>query len=406
MIKRLNLFISVHKELLKYTILNYIDKFVVFVLPLVVLFLTKDKKIYNDIEYIFSVANLSIIVLEIGRLYLFYGYKISGKRNLFLIKAKNYFLFIQLLYSLLGICIYPFISTLHSSLGMLYVFILIRSLYVLFINFFNSYFRLAGTPSRIFWFSIPVNVISIILIFSFFCLKWGLTLEMFFLPQCLISLGSVLLFLFRFKWKWTVGLISYIKRGLLYAWPIILNVLIVSFVNNYGKIYAYNFLSENEMYNFSYVLRIAMIIQMAHASVLAYYSKEIYTNEKKGLDKSILKLYSLFIGIAVLLSVVFILIFNRFFSTEQVRIDIVFFLILLYVLLWCFQAFFEIYYNKTNNNKFILLFSLIGGGVYLLLLFGLGVKGIKSLSIYMLISVSVNFILILQTFFRRIKNYA
>lgn len=402
MIERLKLLISVHRELLKYTIFNYIDKFMVFVLPMVVLFLTKDTKIYNDIEYIFSVANLSVTVLEIGRLYLFYGYKISGDRTLFLIKAKNYFLFIQLLYSLLGICIYPFISALQSPIGSLYIFILIRSLYILFINFFNSYFRLVGSPSRIFWFSIPVNVISVILIYS--CLKWGLTLEMFFLPQCLISLGSVLLFLFRFRWEWTVGLISYIKRGLLYAWPSILNVLIVSFVNNYGKIYAYNFLSESEMYNFSYIFRIVMIIQMTHASVLAYYSKEIFTNEKKGLDKSILKLYSLFIGMAVVLSVIFILIFNRFFATKQVRIDIVFFLILFYVLLWSFNAFFEIYYNKTNNNKFILLFSLIGGGVYLLLLFGLGVKGIKSLSIYMLISVSINFILILQTFFRRIKN--
>lgn len=402
MIERLKLLISVHRELLKYTIFNYIDKFMVFVLPMVVLFLTKDTKIYNDIEYIFSVANLSVTVLEIGRLYLFYGYKISGDRTLFLIKTKNYFLFIQLLYSLLGICIYPFISALQSPIGSLYIFILIRSLYILFINFFNSYFRLVGSPSRIFWFSIPVNVISVILIYS--CLKWGLTLEMFFLPQCLISLGSVLLFLFRFRWEWTVGLISYIKRGLLYAWPSILNVLIVSFVNNYGKIYAYNFLSESEMYNFSYIFRIVMIIQMTHASVLAYYSKEIFTNEKKGLDKSILKLYSLFIGMAVVLSVIFILIFNRFFATKQVRIDIVFFLILFYVLLWSFNAFFEIYYNKTNNNKFILLFSLIGGGVYLLLLFGLGVKGIKSLSIYMLISVSINFILILQTFFRRIKN--
>lgn len=402
MIERLKLLISVHRELLKYTFFNYIDKFMVFVLPMVVLFLTKDTKIYNDIEYIFSVANLSVTVLEIGRLYLFYGYKISGDRTLFLIKTKNYFLFIQLLYSLLGICIYPFISALQSPIGSLYIFILIRSLYILFINFFNSYFRLVGSPSRIFWFSIPVNVISVILIYS--CLKWGLTLEMFFLPQCLISLGSVLLFLFRFRWEWTVGLISYIKRGLLYAWPSILNVLIVSFVNNYGKIYAYNFLSESEMYNFSYIFRIVMIIQMTHASVLAYYSKEIFTNEKKGLDKSILKLYSLFIGMAVVLSVIFILIFNRFFATKQVRIDIVFFLILFYVLLWSFNAFFEIYYNKTNNNKFILLFSLIGGGVYLLLLFGLGVKGIKSLSIYMLISVSINFILILQTFFRRIKN--
>lgn len=406
MIKRFNLFISAHVELLKYTVLNYIDKFIVFLLPLIVLFLTKDKKIYNDIEYIFSIANLSIIVLEIGRIYLFYGYKIADNRNVFLVKSKNYFLFIQLLYTLIGICIYPFVSTLQSSLGMLYVFVLIRSLYILFLNFFNSYFRLAGAPTRIFCYSIPVNVISIVLICLFLNLKLELTFEMFFLPQCLISLMSVLSFLFRFRWKFTLGLISYIKHGALYAWPIILNVLIVSFVNNYGKIYAYNFLSENEMYNFSYLLRIAMIIQMAHASVLAYCSKDIYMNEKKGLDITVLKLYSLFISIAVILSVTFLVIFNCVFSLEQVKVDIIFVLILTYVLLWCYQAFFEIYYNKTNNNKLVLLYSLIGGSVYLFLLFGIGVKGIKTLSAYMLISVSINFILILLTFFNKIKNYA
>lgn len=399
-------FCTNHKSLLIYTILNYIDKFVIFTLPLIILYITKDVQVYNNIEYIFSVANITIVILEIGRIYLFYGYKIAENREIFLQKAKNYFLFLQLIYSIAGLILWPFISQLESPLGILYYYIVIRCLYMLFINFYNSYFRLVETPSRIFLYSIPINIITIILIYLFFRLKWGITLEMFFLPQCMVSLGSVLLFLFRFKWKWTLGLISYIRDGILFAWPIILNALIVSFVNNYGKIYAYNFLSESEMYSFSYVLRIAMIIQMAHASVLAYYSKEIYISVKKGFDKSILQLYSLFIGIAVILSVIFILTFNRFLSTEQIRIDVTFFLILLYVLLWCFQAFFEIYYNKTNNNKFILLYSLIGGGVYLLLILGLGVKGIKSLSIYMLISVLVNFVLILRTFFRRIKNYA
>lgn len=404
MIHGITRFCVEHKKLLLYTILNYIDKFIIFSLPLIVLYITKNVQIYNDVEYIFSIANITIVVLEIGKLYLFYGYKLAVDRDLFVRQAKNYFLFIQLIYSLIGLCIYPFVYHIESPLGGLYIFIFIRILYILFINFFNYYFRLAETPSKIFLYSIPVNITSVVLICLFFKLNLGLTLEMFFLPQCLISVGSILLFFFRFRWTCISGIVPYLKNGVRYAWPIILNTLLISFVNNYGKIYAYNFLSENEMYNFSYLLRIVMIIQMAHASVIAYYSKEIYTNT--GLDFRILKLYSWFIGIAIILATLFLIGFNLVFAVNKVRLDIVFVLILFYAVCWCYQSFFELYYNKTNHNKYVLLFSLIGTGVYILLVFGVGVKGVKTLSCYMLISVLINFMLVFGNFVKHIKRYS
>jgi O-antigen/teichoic acid export membrane protein len=88
-------------------------------------------------------------------------------------------------------------------------------------------------------------------------------------------------------------------------------------------------------------------------------------------------------------------IFNFLPVFEKINIDISVYIILIYAILHCFSSFFETYYNRQNKTIYILLFSLISLAIYLFLLFVVGVKGIISLSLYMMIYMIVNMFLLL-----------
>jgi hypothetical protein len=386
-----------YRNLFKFTILNYIDKLLLFILPLLVLFISNDKQVYNDIEYIFSIANISVPVLSFISIYAFYGYKQSKERIRFTARIQGYFWVAILLYSLFGLLLYPFVKkiSINSSMGILYIFICGRTLYLLFINFYNVYFRLIDKPSGIFLFSIPVSLFSLLFIYIVYLLQLNILIEAFFIPQMLIVTCGMLIFILKIQQYPFAGLKMYLKSAVKYATPIIINTLCVAFITNYGKIYAYHYLSEYEIYKFSYIMRISMIIHMAHTSIIAYYGKQIYTDTKNEVNKRIFVLYSLFIIGATLLSVFILYLFNLLPSFETIKFDISMFLILAYTILHCFISFFEMYFSKQDKNVYILLYSLISCTIYLFLLFFIGVKGVSSLSLYMVICMTINIILVL-----------
>ena len=66
-----------NKDLATFAVLNYVDKFLVFLLPLTVLYITHDRESYNSIEYVYSIANVIAPFFIFFSSYAFYGYKLS-----------------------------------------------------------------------------------------------------------------------------------------------------------------------------------------------------------------------------------------------------------------------------------------------------------------------------------------
>jgi hypothetical protein len=245
---------------------------------------------------------------------------------------------------------------------------------------------LLDKPSNVFLFSISSNVASALLIFIFYKLKWNYYITAFFFPRLMIVvLCLLMLSINKIRYALLIGLIDFFKNAIKYSIPLIINTFCTVFLQNYGKIYAYNFLSSYEMYKFSYSMRIAMIISMTHSSIIGYYGKTIYIDTGNKINKKIFLIYSLGILASVLCALFALCIFNLLPQFEKITIDISMVLILIYSTFHSFSAFFEAYYNKYNKSIYILIFSLISFAVYLSLLFFIGIKDITLLSVFMVI---------------------
>lgn len=397
MYKKIISLVKSHKELFIFTILNYIDKLLLFILPLLVIFISKKEQEYNDIEYVLSISNIIVPILNFITIYAFYGYRQADNKNSFPSRVQGYFFIITIIYCILGLLLYPFIkiNLIDRPIGLLYVYICIHTLYSLIINFYNVFFRLIDKPSKIFIISIPANIFSLLSTYIVYKLKSVFIIQAFFSPRLFIVFALLALSVCNIKKDTFKGLVVYLKGTIKYTIPLIINMFCVTFISNYGKIYAYNFLSSYDMYKISYVMRISMIITMMHASILAYYGKYIFMETRREINKKILLIYSFFIFAAIIVTILALYIFNFLPVFEKINIDISVYIILIYAILHCFSSFFETYYNRQNKTIYILLFSLISLAIYLFLLFVVGVKGIISLSLYMMIYMIVNMFLLL-----------
>ena len=371
-----------NKDLAAFVILNYVDKFLVFLLPLAVLYISQDRESYNSIEYVYSIANVIAPFFVFFSSYAFYGYKLSlendddGYVGLY----RKYSSLIIIILFFIGLTVANFAPLLVSSLSLLISFmILIRFVYLQTINNNNAYYRLIDKPARFLVFTILGSLASVALVY-FFHLDRRCVLIAFFAPQLAISV--LCLYTGNGGRSFTIkGFQEYFINSFKYAWPVVVNCTIVAFVMNYGKIYAYNYLSSYEMYNFSYIMRISLVIQMAHASLISFYGKELFVN---GYSKSFFKKYGLVIGSAFVLSVICLYIFNLFI-TDKLTIDATTFLILIYTLLYSLGASLEMWYGRKNQNSVILYVSILSCLIFFGLIFIVGVKSLKSLAIYMVV---------------------
>lgn len=357
--------IKKEKELAWFVSLNYTDKFLVFLLPLAVLFVSGDRNLYNDIEYVYSIANLVIPFFLFVSTYSFYGYKKQSSSNgcKSYIEEYEFFSTLTILLSLLGGAVLIFIlSRVYTDLSIyLLFFVLVRFVYLEFTNYYGAYYRLIDKPSKLLLFSIVCSIAS--LIFAIICSFFGKgVLFAYFIPQLCLSLIFVRIVSVCIHNKEIIyRYISYIIDSVKFSWPLIINCTIVAIVVNYGKVYAYNYMSSYEMYNFSYIMRISLIVQMAHASLMAFYGKKLYLN---GYDISFCKRYILVISIALLFALISLYAFNIFSFENKLRIDLTAFLVLFYTLIHCCGAAIEVYFGRNNKNHVILYMSLLSSVVY------------------------------------------
>jgi O-antigen/teichoic acid export membrane protein len=379
-----------HKELAVYTFLYHFDKLIAFLLPLSVLYISKEQQIYNDIEYIFSIANIAVVIIEFGiYTYFFYGYRISENPEIFVKQVKGYFDILISFYAALGGLLIPLILLFPSVFDLVFLFVSVRTLFLLLAGFFTSYFRLIDKPSRLFIYTIPVNLFSVIFIIIFAILKIQQTLFAFFIPEALL-IGLVIIKSQKISKKKIKELWHHVLKALNYAWPIMLNILMMSYINNYAKIHAYNNMSSDDMFQLSFILRISLIIQMMHSSFLGYYSKQLFIDTEHSINKKIFLSYLALIAFSAIMAFVFVYILNFSHVIRQIKIDLTTFIIVFYVLTFCIKSFLELYFNKYNKTKFILAFSMISTALFSSYIFCSTIERTESLALIMLFSMIIN----------------
>ena len=142
------------------------------------------------------------------------------------------------------------------------ILIFIRIIYLTIINFYKIYYRAKDIPSRIFIFSIPVSILTILLmIWNLFYYNAN-SLIIFFIIKIFLIL---LYFFFQIKIinKFRSNIKSYLiilKNSISFSYPLMLSILFYNFMLNYGKIYSFNFLSQDEMSFLSLIQRIFVIL--------------------------------------------------------------------------------------------------------------------------------------------------
>ena len=381
---------------IKYAILNYLDKALTFAIPLIVLYVFKDKGLYNEIEYIYSIAAVAAVAIELGvSNYFLYAYRQADNRNLLVRNVRGWFLLQLAIYQLLGITLLSVAALCGLDVTFTYIYILVRTLYMFFLSFFIVYFRLIDRPSKIFIYSLSANLITILLLAVARFVLHQIDLAYLFLSQMALLLTAFIYYMSQRSQISFSGLVSYVKQSLTFAWPILLNVFLFMFISNYGKIYARNFLSQDDMFHISFVQRVSITIWVAHASAVGYLSKRIFIDRQAGVSRSVLGLYSVMVAGCVGLVFLAFFLLKRLHSAISVDIDAVTILIIAHTVAWCYVSFFEMYVNRINKNKYILLFSLIASAVFgCILLLNMG-EPLYTISVGMMGSMVCNLAMVL-----------
>ena len=351
------------KDLIVFIILNYLDKGLAFLLPLIVLYICDDKTIYNKIEYVYSIAGIAIVFFNLSNFGGFYFYKESKDRKHFL-ELYQKACSIMLLFMVAVMLAAAFVwNALDKQITLLLCCcVSARLSYLLFINNDSVYYRLIDKAYKILLYSIVINIVSISLVVFFFYIKKDIIAPYFFT-------GFVIPILLSIRSLWKRKSISmhevmlYYKDTFFYAWPIFITTFLGMFVNNFGKIFAFNTMSPDEMYSFSYTLRISLIIQLAHSSIMAYFSKRIFLF---GYSLKLIVGYLLFISSCIFVCFAALICLNQL-EVYHINITWSTLVLFLYTYVFCATSFFGDFFSRRNLNRLTLYATIIATIVYALM---------------------------------------
>lgn len=383
------------RAVIRYFLLTYLDKGLAFLLPLSVLFITDNTVLYATIEAAFSWAMLFLTVMDLGiTSYLFYAYRHSTDPGEVLTVAQSAVSTLVIIYFICGIGMFCALSTSDWSRAMLSLLVLGRVIFLQYSNVMAGYWRLSDFPARIYKFTLPVYVFTLLLI--------ALTRNTGSDWQTVAYITMPVLFAvvaaLRRLLKNPVAvkrILKFLSDALAFSWPVMLNVLAMAFVNNYAKIYAFNNLSQQEAVQVAFVLRIALIIQLTHKAFSSYFSKKLFMSETKQVDLALLARYSLTLVSAVVVAICAVFFCHYFLSSHfTLPVDLSTFFFFAYTVIWCYIGYIELYFNLHNANKMVLAISIIGGLVYLLLISVTRKVTAQDLGLYMVVSGLLNLLML------------
>lgn len=359
-----------NRHLLLFTFFNLLDKAIIVLLPFVVLNLFQQQEKYLHLEYIISTVNIIATVSDLGlNGYMFFLYQQAVNKTDALKTSRQISEVIFVLLVLIGagvIFIHYFLVPLHF----LILFVVIRTLFNYLITFLTSYFRLIDKPVRVLYISLIINVSSLLLLMGFFAYGHPITLWLIFLPQLLLALYFLVRIASTFDYSTFSARDSFnlILKSLEFSWPSIIQVFLMVYMANYGKVNALDKLPKDDAVFLGYSLRFCMLIQLAHASLVGFYSKSILAGEDLfKMSGEIMKLYAATLIFTAILVISGMFVYQAYIIQQEDLNGRIILMVLfsMYTLLWCFYSYLEMYFARINRNRiklyltFVILFVFV-----------------------------------------------
>lgn len=391
--------------------LSYLDKAVIFLLPIIVLFFFRDKTVYVSIEYIYSITIVLIPLIDVGlSTYFFYQYRNSDDHNKTVETFKKVFQRLYLVISFLGlfaILLNLFVFEYEKFI----VFIVFRILFVLVTTFLASYYRLINKPEKVVLITIVSNFISLSFLLFYFFFDYDFSLWLIFAGQILFSLfyffkSFNLVFLVKQSTVSFNKIKTVLKGSVMFSWPTIIQIFLIMYITNYGKIHALTNMPIEDGVLLSLIQRFSMVIFLTHSSLLAYMVKSIYIEKNiLGINKKILFKY---LGLLIMTMIIVMLISGIYlvYNYDQDNVQRPIFiatLIIVQTFMSCVYAYLELNYGRENKNIIKLYLAIFGAVLFFSLLMFLKIDFLEKIAIAMFISTFASLLLSVTILYKR--NY-
>ena len=380
------------KNLFSFSVLNFSEKFLAYVCPLLIVHIFEDQNLYNEVELIYSFSIIFNILFDFGlRGYFIYSLRKIKRKKQYSTKVLNYFNSLFLMITIVSVLILSILFTiLNKSQIIIFSLVYLRFTFLYITFFFKVYFRMVSNPFYIFFLTIPVNLfVLIFILFGLYFKSSTIDLIIYFLPFIIFLIIYIVYLILNLKFIINLNkIIKFIRESLKFYWPIISISIISLFIGNFIKIFSFYELSSEDMTKSALFLRILMIIQLIHASFASFYLKKNFLEKK--IDKRILKIYLVNISIVTFIIYLISPVYFNYLKVDF-TIDIIFILLSMYTYLWCIASYLEQFLTKFNFNKSILKYYLTSSIFYFFLLILSDTLNLFNISIAMFLSSLIYF---------------
>ncbi|GAA4941888.1 hypothetical protein GCM10023314_13640 [Algibacter agarivorans] len=388
--------------------LSYFDKAIIFLLPLIVLQLFKDQTVYLSIEYIFSITVVIIPLIDFGLSgYFFYVYRnISNKEE----TVKNFVNVFQRVYVILSVLggVIILIHYTAFEFEKFILFIVCRVLFVLATVFLSSYFRLTNRPEKAVYVTILSNATSLLFLLAYFLFDIEFSLWVIFIGQIIFSIfylfRSISNILFDKEGFNTQQIKRLIKSTLLFSWPTIIQVFIMMYIVNYGKMNVLTKMTTEDGVLLSLVQRFSMVIFLTHSSLWAFIIKDIYVEKNLFLIKRrVFYKYLTFLTFALVMILMVTGAYIVYNYTSFQRVSCISVLIIGQTFFACIYAYLEMYYGRENKNIIKLYLAIFSGSIFIAIITLVKIDFLERISIAMFVSTFASLLLSVFVLYKR--NY-
>ncbi|WP_345191003.1 hypothetical protein [Algibacter agarivorans] len=406
--KRIVDILKTNKSLFSYMALSYFDKAIIFLLPLIVLQLFKDQTVYLSIEYIFSITVVIIPLIDFGLSgYFFYVYRnISNKEE----TVKNFVNVFQRVYVILSVLggVIILIHYTAFEFEKFILFIVCRVLFVLATVFLSSYFRLTNRPEKAVYVTILSNATSLLFLLAYFLFDIEFSLWVIFIGQIIFSIfylfRSISNILFDKEGFNTQQIKRLIKSTLLFSWPTIIQVFIMMYIVNYGKMNVLTKMTTEDGVLLSLVQRFSMVIFLTHSSLWAFIIKDIYVEKNLFLIKRrVFYKYLTFLTFALVMILMVTGAYIVYNYTSFQRVSCISVLIIGQTFFACIYAYLEMYYGRENKNIIKLYLAIFSGSIFIAIITLVKIDFLERISIAMFVSTFASLLLSVFVLYKR--NY-
>ena len=388
--------------------LSYFDKAIIFLLPLIVLFCFKDKTVYVSIEYIYSITVVIIPLIDLGLSgYFFYVYRNSPKQeesvNIFVNVFQRIYIFLFTIGAAILIINYSLVEFDEFLL-----FIVSRLLFVLATVFLASYFRLTNNPEKAVYITILSNILSLAFLVLYFLFDIEFSMWLIFFGQIIFAVGyffKSLIDVFFLNGKVSkLSVKAVIKQSLIFSWPSIIQVFIMMYIVNYGKINVLTKMTLDDGVLLSLVQRLSMVIFLTHSSIWAFLIKDVYIEKNLFIIKrSIVYKYLVFLTLALMVITIVAGVYIFYNYTYFTRVSLISILIIGQVFFACIYNYLELYYGRENKNIIKLYLALFSALVFIILITFLKIDFLERFSISVFVSTFASLLLSISILYKR--NY-